>query len=694
MLALPASRFFHGRLSPLTTAPERPRSGGRFSAHCQGVIRSCTIGSVHKLEMIGAMPSPIARYRWLSATWALRPRIAPHTTVCAMHAPAASASRMIRSFGLALIAALVCSSSVIPLVAAAPAPAEQAQVHAAYPCNTGTTSGMTFTYDDVHRWNDPIIAISNLTGVPANVIKGIMWVESRGMLNARSPLTSSGYYFGLMQIGATSAVPEYMKSVSWMCNNPYNQILAGATELVNKSAAIGSSDWTKVAGAYFGYGTDVTGTTTNTYMQMFTTHATAMIGTSPGATDWTPPAPPTPTPISWLTYPPGATLTVDTARLNLRATPGTSGTIIRVLTRGQTAVVLDGPQKIGSMYWYRIQLPDGTIGWIAGNYTTAPPSTPTTTATPSVTPTPSDTPTPSVTPTIGSTTPTSTPSPTQTPTLTPTSNAGALYRTTARLNLRATPSTSGTILATLASGTIVTLLGESQEASGYIWQRVRAGSRTGWVAMTYLRPSISPTPLPTRTPSRPRPRSRWISAPLSRSVIPSGQHRYVNYEPLRNQRGHLWHPRVGYPRRGAGRPGDQWWPDLVSVAHRRQTGRLGCGALSAAGNAAPTPTAPPTETAPPLPTIMTASMIRPASLRRDIPGRRIAHVRTANGNTSGGTAGRTVAHLDPARNDLDGVEDMLDTCLQPRISVPIATEMGSTMPATRSRPGGGLESLE
>lgn len=35
----------------------------------------------------------------------------------------------------------------------------------------------------------------------------------------------------------------------------------------------------------------------------------------------------------------------------------------------------------------------------------------------------------------------------------------------------------------------------------YLWQRIQAGSRTGWVAMTYLRSSISPTPLPTRSPS-------------------------------------------------------------------------------------------------------------------------------------------------------------------------------------------------
>ena len=251
----------------------------------------------------------------------------------AMHSPG---RRLAQSIALLFVAILAVTSTGWVPAEGAPAPHQQrSDLHAAYPCNTGTTSGMTFTYDDVHRWNEHIIAISNLTGVPANVIKGIMWVESRGMLNARSPLTSSGYYFGLMQIGATSAVPESMKSVSWMCNNAYNQILAGATELVNKSAAIKSDDWTKVAGAYFGYGTDVNGTTTNAYMQMFYNHASAMSGTTPGAADWTPPAPSTPTPIPYTNYATGATLTINTARLNMRTGASTSASIIQVLTRSR-----------------------------------------------------------------------------------------------------------------------------------------------------------------------------------------------------------------------------------------------------------------------------------------------------------------------------------------------------------------------
>lgn len=46
---------------------------------------------------------------------------------------------------------------------------------------------MTWTYADLHRWNSEILSVANSTGVPTNVLKAIMWVESRGMLNARSP---------------------------------------------------------------------------------------------------------------------------------------------------------------------------------------------------------------------------------------------------------------------------------------------------------------------------------------------------------------------------------------------------------------------------------------------------------------------------------------------------------------------------
>lgn len=121
----------------------------------------------------------------------------------------------------------------------------------------------------VNKWDSYVQQASAATGVPGNVIKSIMMIESQGVLDAISPETGYGRYFGLMQIGPTSDVPEYMKSQSWLAGNPYNQILAGATELKNKYRAIGASDWSQAAGAYFGYGTDVTGTTTSGYIGQF-----------------------------------------------------------------------------------------------------------------------------------------------------------------------------------------------------------------------------------------------------------------------------------------------------------------------------------------------------------------------------------------------------------------------------------------
>ncbi len=472
-----------------------------------------------------------------------------------------------------------------------------------FPCNTGDSSGMTWTYADLHRWNGEILSVANSTGVPTNVLKAIMWVESRGMLNARSPITSSGYYFGLMQIGSTSAVPDYMKSVTWMCDNAYNQVLAGGTEMVNKSIAINSQDWTKVAGAYFGYGTDVTGTTTNSYMQMFVNHATALIGTTPGGTDWTPAPLPTPTTAPTVTFTIGSTISVDSDTLNMRASAGLSTSITRVLTMNTSGTVLQGPSRVDNFDWYQIRLADGTTGWVAAQYMRAGGST-----TGSMTPTRTSTPgtrTPTVSPTatrtgtvtgqwtigdsfrvttlvnfrsapgysggiigtlaVGSTgtivgsgqrvdgidwanirtsagatgwvaseylaktgsatTPTRTattvPTTTRTPTATTTrtstvgvtSVAGRLYRTTTSVNLRQTPSTSGTILGTLPTGSVVTSLGDSVSSNGHTWLRIQAGAAVGWLSMAYISPTGGSGSTPTGVASVTRTASAIPASP-------------------------------------------------------------------------------------------------------------------------------------------------------------------------------------
>lgn len=444
-----------------------------------------------------------------------------------------------------------------------------------FPCNTGDSTGMTWTYADLHRWNSEILSVSNSTGVPANVLKAIMWIESRGMLNARSPLTAYGYYFGLMQVGPTSSVPEQMKSVIWMCNNAYNQVLAGGTEMVNKAIYINSQNWTEVAGAYFGYGTDVTGTTTNSYMQMFVNHATALIGTTPGGSDWTPPPLPTPTTAPTVTFAIGSTISVDSDTLNMRNNPGLSTTITRVLPMNTSGVVLQGPNRKDNFDWYQIRLGDGAAGWVAGQFmrsggSTSGSVTPTRTVTPgtrTATPTPSRTGTATGgswaigdsfqvntyinfrsaagysggiigTLSVGTTgtiignpqsadglewanirtssgqtgwaaadyltktgsaptatrTATTAATATRTPTATvtrsstsgATSSAGRIYRTTTRVNLRQAPSTSGAIIGTLPSGTVLTSLGNTVLADGYTWLRVASGSQTGWIATAYI----------------------------------------------------------------------------------------------------------------------------------------------------------------------------------------------------------------
>jgi len=79
------------------------------------------------------------------------------------------------------------------------------------------------------------------------------------------------------------------------------------------------------------------------------------------------------------------------------------------------------------------------------------------------------------------------------------------------LRLRAAPGTGSTIVTCVADGTIVTVLDGTLDADGYTWQRIQAGSESGWVALIYLVGTSS-------TPTSPAPP---VSAP-SNPVISSG----------------------------------------------------------------------------------------------------------------------------------------------------------------------------
>ena len=65
------------------------------------------------------------------------------------------------------------------------------------------------------------------------------------------------------------------------------------------------------------------------------------------------------------------------------------------------------------------------------------------------------------------------------------------------LNVRATPSISGTLLICLGDGTVVTIVPGTVTADDVVWQQIRTATLTGWAAAKYL------TSVPDQTPSTP-----------------------------------------------------------------------------------------------------------------------------------------------------------------------------------------------
>ena len=111
--------------------------------------------------------------------------------------------------------------------------------------------------------------------------------------------------------------------------------------------------------------------------------------------------------------------------VNLREGPGTDYERRTLLGDGTVLKVIDEPRQADDLWWWRLELTDGTSGWAADEYlvaTDVPTSTPTPTPTLTATPTPTATPIPTTTPTaIPTTTPTATSTATHTPTPLPTS---------------------------------------------------------------------------------------------------------------------------------------------------------------------------------------------------------------------------------------------------------------------------------
>lgn len=178
---------------------------------------------------------------------------------------------------------------------------------------------------------------------------------------------------------------------------------------------------------------------------------------------------------------------VTSANLNLRFAAGTSHKVLATIPKGKTLNVI---QTSGA--WSKVTY-NGKTGWVHNDYLT-------TTATPVA-------PNTSTPPTVSAT----------------------LSKTTANLNLRASKSTNSSVLVTIPKGQTVTVL----KVEGN-WSHVKFGSRTGFVANTYLQKAAStPTPAPSQptTPAVP-------SAPKEQSINQS----YVTTANLNVRQG----PGIGY----------------------------------------------------------------------------------------------------------------------------------------------------
>ena len=150
---------------------------------------------------------------------------------------------------------------------------------------------------------------------------------------------------------------------------------------------------------------------------------------------------------------------------------------------------------------------------------TAQPAAPATaTAQPSIVPT--NPPPPTATPTVVET---ATPASTATPSATPAPATREVYVSSDNgLNLRADPSSTATLLRTLANGTLLTAVGAANppDAGGIVWQNVRtADGQSGWVAAQFLIDSKPVAVAPTATPPAlpPAPGTTPVVMPIAAS---------------------------------------------------------------------------------------------------------------------------------------------------------------------------------
>lgn len=169
----------------------------------------------------------------------------------------------------------------------------------------------------------------------------------------------------------------------------------------------------------------------------------------------------------------GVTHVVSATSLNMRTEPSTSGALIAGIPQGAAVAAQSDPAREGDGYeWLKVEAVVGgrlLSGWVAGEYLEVVDAA---AAAP------------------GTTGPGTEPAP-----VTPTTELhleGATHRVRATsLNLRADPTTSGALVASLPNNAgVVALSDPPRESDDYVWIKVSAavagGVEEGWVAAKYL----------------------------------------------------------------------------------------------------------------------------------------------------------------------------------------------------------------
>ncbi len=158
---------------------------------------------------------------------------------------------------------------------------------------------------------------------------------------------------------------------------------------------------------------------------------------------------PTPPPASTPKFQNGDSVRV-TESLNMRSAASTSASVVARLSAGVTGTVLAGPTSADGYQWYRIQTSSGT-GWAAQDWLQkqslpAPP-----------------------------------------PPATGRFAKGDVIRATDyAINLRPSPSTSGSIIGTLNTGAIASVVAGPQSANGYTWYQLQTTIGIGWAVEIYF----------------------------------------------------------------------------------------------------------------------------------------------------------------------------------------------------------------